>query len=95
MNDQQSKQGSKKTEESSQNKKASKSKKSTKGKLDEAGNVAGYLKDISKINQDIENIKSRGTNEKKKSGSDKDSINDEVQESENKSKKKDAEMTLK
>jgi hypothetical protein len=42
-------------------KKAKLSKKGTKSLAEENGNgVAGYLKDISKINQDIENIKSRG-----------------------------------
>jgi len=77
MNDQQSKGDTeqKKTEGSGEEKKATKSRKSNKNKAttEESGNVAGYLKDISKINQDIENIKSRGTVNKKKSGSDKES----------------------
>lgn len=78
MNDQQSKGDTEQSKPSGsgEDKKVTKSKKSNKNKTatEETGNfAAGYLKDISKINQDIENIKSRGSVNKKKNGSDKES----------------------
>ena len=44
--------------------KKSKSKLASKPNNEESNGVAGYMKDNSKINQDIENIKSRGKNAK-------------------------------
>lgn len=50
------------TESSGENAKKDKKIKSKKSKLSPEDTGGGYMKDISKINQDIENIKSRGTN---------------------------------